>query len=233
MQPLFVTATGGNGSSSMKLVKDPAEQTTAVTDIILSLVACGGVLLLQWSPVNTSALWRINIWSAAIGLIGLAAALGAVAHGLLLTKSLHNRLWLVLNMALALAVSLFIIGVINDLWSYEASRKALPFMLFVGLGFYLTTLIYPEVFFLFIAYEGLALALAFCAYLFLTLSGRPGAELMASGVALSMVAAGLQSRKSIFLNLIWKFDHNGIYHIVQTIGLFFLIAGLLGMTIFN
>ena len=136
-------------------------------------------------------------------------------------------------MALALAVSLFIIGVINDLWSYEASRKALPFMLFVGLGFYLATLIYPEIFFLFIVYEGLALALAFCAYLFLTLSGRPGAELMASGVALSMLAAGLQSRKSIFLNLIWKFDHNGIYHIVQTIGLFFLIAGLLGMTIFN
>ncbi len=210
----------------MKLVEDPAEQTTALTDIILALVAFGGILLLQWSPVNASGLWRINIWSMAIGLIGLAAALGAVAHGLLLKTTLHNRIWLVLNMALALAVSLFVVGVINDLWSYQASRKALPFMLFVGLGFYLTTLIYPEIFLLFIVYEGLALSFALCAYLFLTVTGEPGTGLMASGVLLSMVAAGLQARKSIVLKLIWEFDHNGIYHIVQTIGLLFLIAGL-------
>ena len=211
----------------MKLVKDPAEQTTAVTDIILALVAFGGILLLQWSPVNTSGLWRINIWSAAIGLIGLAAALGAVAHGLFLKTTLHNRIWLVLNMALALAVSLFVVGIINDLWSYEASRKALPFMLTAGLGFYLTTLIYPGIFFLFVVYEGLALSFAFCAYLFLMVTGKPGAGFMASGVLLSIVAAGLQARKLIVLTLIWKFDHNGIYHIVQTIGLLFLIAGLL------
>ena len=210
----------------MKLVGDPAEQTTAATDIILALAAFGGVLLLQWSPGKASELWRINIWSTAIGLIGLAAALGAVAHGLLLKTTLHNRIWLVLNMALALAVSLFVVGVINDLWSYEASRSALPFMLFAGLGFYLTTLICPEIFFLFIAYEGLALSFAFCAYLFLTVSGEAGAGFLASGVLLSIVAAGLQARKSIVFTLIWKFDHNGIYHIVQTIGLLFLIAGL-------
>ena len=81
---MFETTSGGNGSRSMKLVEDPAEQTTAVTDIILALVAFGGVLLLQWSPVNTGELWRINIWSMALGLVGLAAALGTVAHGLFL-----------------------------------------------------------------------------------------------------------------------------------------------------
>jgi hypothetical protein len=217
----------------MKLAEDSVEQTTAVTDIILALVAFGGILLLQGSPVNAGELWRINIWSMAIGLIGLAAALGAVAHGLLLKTTLHNRIWLVLNMALALAVSLFVVGVINDLWSYQASKKALPFMLFVGLGFYLTTLIHSEIFFLFIVYEGLALSFALGAYLFLMGTGQPGAGLMASGVLLSMVAAGLQARKSIVLRLIWKFDHNGIYHIVQTIGLLFLIAGLLGAAIFE
>ena len=217
----------------MKRVEDPAEQTTAVTDIILALVAFGGVLLLQWSPGHTGEPWRIDIWSTAIGLIGLAAALGAVAHGLLLKTSLHNRIWLVLNMALALAVSLFVVGVINDLWSYELSRKALPFMLFAGLVFYLATLIYPEIFFLFIVYEGLALTFAFCAYLFLTVTGEAGAEFLASGVLLSIVAAGLQARKSIVFTLIWKFDHNGIYHIVQAFGLLLLIAGLLGLTIFD
>jgi hypothetical protein len=53
-------------------------------------------------------------------------------------------------MMLAFAVSLFLVGVINDLWGWEASRKALPFMLSAGLAFYLTTLIYPEIFLFFI-----------------------------------------------------------------------------------
>lgn len=217
----------------MKLVKDPAEQTTAVTDIILSLVAFGGVLALQHSPVNSGELWRITIWSTAIGLIGLAAALGAAAHGLILKTILHHRIWMVLNLALALAVSLFVVAVINDLWSYELSRKSLPIMLIAGLGFYLTTLMYPGIFFLFIVYEGLALSLAFCAYVYLAAAGEPGAGLMASCMLLSIVAAGLQTRKSIAFTLIWRFDRNGIYHIVQTIGLLFLIAGLLKMTILD
>ena len=217
----------------MKLVKDPAEQTTAVTDILLALVAFGGTLLLQGSPVNIGGLWRIHVWSTAIGLMGLAAALGAVAHGLHLKAIIHNRIWRVLNLALALAVSLFVVGVLNDLCSYEVARKALPFMLIAGLGFYLTTLIYPGIFFLFIVYEGLALLFSLGACLFLSATGEPGAGFMASGILLSIVAAGLQARKSTSIALIWKFDHNGIYHIVQTIGLVLLIAGLLGMTIFD
>jgi hypothetical protein len=211
----------------MKLVKDPVEQTTAATDVILALVAFGGILFLQGYANNSGTLWRLFIWSAAIGLIGLAAALGAAAHGLVIMPTAHNRIWLVLNMALALAVSLFAVGVINDLWGYEVSKKALPVMLMAGLGFYLATLIYPGIFILFIVYEGLVLAFALCVYMFLAMSGEQGAGCMAAGVLLSIIAAGLQTRKSIAFRLIWKFDHNGIYHLVQTVGLLFLFAGLL------
>ena len=211
----------------MKLVDDPAEKTTAATDIILALVAFGGILFLQGHANGSDALWRIFIWSAAIGLIGLAAILGSVAHGLMLTPTTHNRIWLVLNMALALAVSLFVVGVINDLRGYEVSKKALPIMLVAGLGFYLATVIRPGIFIVFIVYECLALTFALWVYADQAISGHQGAGLMAAGVLLSMIAAGLQARKSIGITLIWKFDHNGIYHIVQTAGLLFLIAGLM------
>ena len=210
----------------MKLVEDTAEQTTAVTDIILALTAFGGVLVLQCSPVAAGGLWRIHIWSTAIGLTGLAAALGAVAHGLPLKTVIHNRIWRVLNLALALAVSLFVVGVINDLFSFELASHALPYMLAAGLGFYLTTLIFPGIFFVFIVFEGLALLFSLGAYLFLSATGEPGAGLMACGVLLSIIAAGLQARKSILIRLIWSFGHNGLYHIVQTVGLMLLIAGL-------
>ncbi len=59
----------------MKFISNPAEKTTAVTDIMLALVAFGGIVFLRNLQFNSAGLWKINIWSAAIGLIGLAAKL--------------------------------------------------------------------------------------------------------------------------------------------------------------
>ena len=211
----------------MKSVKDPAEKTTAVTDIILALVAFGGIVCLRCLLFNSDELWKISIWSAAIGLIGLAATLGAVAHGLVLSQTFHRRSWLVLNMSLSLAVSLFVVGVVYDLWGFEISLATLPILLIAGLGFYLTTLIYPDIFFLFIVYEVVALVFALGAYIFIAVQkGLPGAWLMAAGIFVSIIAAGIQTNKSIVVTFIWRFDHNGIYHLAQVVGLMLLLMGL-------
>jgi hypothetical protein len=100
-------------------------------------------------------------------------------------------------------------------------------MLIVGLGFYLATLLYPGIFFLFIVYEALSLVFAFGTYVFLAIQGElKGAGLMAAGILLSIIAAGFQANKAVIVAIIWKFDHNGIYHLVQTVGLLFLVTGL-------
>jgi hypothetical protein len=201
----------------MKFIKDPVEKTTAATDIVLTLMALGGIVYLRYLLLNSGELWKINIWSAAIGLIGLAAALGATAHGI----------WLALNLTLSLAVSLFVVGVAYDLWGFEISLTTLPILLIAGLGFYLTTLIYPGVFFLFIVYEVVALVFALGAYMFMAINkDLPGALLMATGIFVSIIAAGIQANKSVFLTFIWRFDHNGIYHLVQVVGLMLLLMGL-------
>ncbi len=211
----------------MKFIKDPTEKTTAITDIILAFIAFGGIGYLRWPPMNSGEVWKINIWSAAIGLIGLAAALGAMAHGIVLSRIFHQRIWWALNMALSLAVSLFVVGVVYDLWGFEVSLTTLPLMLIAGLGFYLTTLIYPGIFFLFIVYEAGALAFALGAYIFLTIyKDLPGASWMAIGILVSIIAAGIQANKSTVLTFIWRFDHNGIYHLVQVVGLMLLLIGL-------
>ena len=211
----------------MKVVKDPLEQTTAATDIVLALVAFGGIVFLLGLLLNSGELWKISIWSAAIGSIGLAAALGAVAHGLILSRTLHDCSWLVLNLALSLAISLFVVGVVYDLWGFEVSLKTLPILLITGLGFYLTTLFYPGIFFLFIVYEGVALVFALAAYIYLAIQqDLPGAYLMAAGILTSIIAAGIQANKSVVVTFIWRFDHNGIYHLVQVVGLLLLFAGL-------
>ena len=211
----------------MNYTSDPAEQTTAITDIILAIVAFGGILYLRWDVPADSELWKINIWSAAIGLIGVAAALGAWAHGLVVTGSVHDRIWQLLNLALALAVSLFVAGVVYDLWGLAVCINVLPIVLIAGLAFFAATLIFPGIFFVFIVYEGLALILAFGAYIYLAARGElPGTVFMAAGILVSILAAGIQAIKSITVTIIWQFDHNGIYHIVQTVGLLLLIYGI-------
>jgi hypothetical protein len=211
----------------VKFTRDPAGRTTAATDTILALVAIAGILFIRWQASDNGDLWKLSIWSFALGSIGLAAALGFVAHGWVLSQTSHHRIWLTLNATLALAVSLFVVAVVYDLWGLTASLRTLPIMLTAGLGFYLATLLYPGVFFLFIVFESLSLFFAFAAYVFLAVRGDlNGAGLMAAGVMLSIIAAGFQAAKSIEVDVVWKFDHNGIYHIVQMVGLLFLFAGL-------
>ena len=73
----------------------------------------------------------------------------------------------------------------------------------------------------------LALIFAFGAYGYLAFHGElPGAVWMAAGILVSIVAAAIQATKSIRVNIVWQFDHNGIYHIVQIVGLVLLLAGL-------
>ena len=100
-------------------------------------------------------------------------------------------------------------------------------MLLTGLGFYLATSIYPGIFLVFVVYEGLALIFALGAYIFLSVRGElEGAGLMAAGILVSIIAAAIQAKKSICIRLIWQFDHNGIYHLVQVAGLVLLLIGL-------
>ena len=211
----------------MKYTRDPVEQTTAATDIILAVVALGGILFLRWNSPAGNELWKINIWSAAIGMIGMAAALGAWAHGLVVSRPVHDRIWHLLNLSLALAVSLFVVGVVYDLWGLKACITALPVMLIAGLAFFATTLVFPGIFFVFIIYEGLALILAFGAYIYLTVHGElSGTIFMAAGILVSIMAAGIQAIRSVTVKIIWQFDHNGVYHIVQIVGLLLLIYGI-------
>ena len=65
------------------------------------------------------------------------------------------------------------------------------------------------------------------AYIWLAARGQlEGAWVMAAGVLITIVAAGIQASEAVFVTLIWAFDFNGIFHMVQMIGLLVLVAGL-------
>ena len=210
----------------MKFTDSPTERTTAVTDILVFLVALVSVGIMVIHPAAEPA--KILIWVTAFSLIAAASFLGALAHGIVISDIIHGRIWHVLNLCLGLAVSLFVVGVVYDLIGIFVARKIMPVMLIAGVVFFLITWRIPGIFFIFIIYEAVALLFALGAYGWLVIVPKsPGAAWMAAGVLISLIAAVVQAIKSIRIHMIWPFDHNGVFHIIQSTALLLLLRGIL------
>jgi hypothetical protein len=55
---------------------------------------------------------------------------------------------------------------------------------------------------------------------------HPGAGNVTAGFALSLAAGAVQAANTPTVTVIWPFDHNGLFHLVQLVGLAVLIRGL-------
>jgi len=210
----------------MNLIDIPTEQTTAVTDLFLSLVALV-VSMIVYHTGKARDRKKARIWSWAFGLLAVASVFGAAAHGLEITDRMRYILWQPINFCLGLTVALFAAGVVYDLKRSTLPRPVLPVFIGASMVFYLITLLVPGIFFVFILYEAVALLFALFIYIFLAYKEKnTGYFLMACGILISIIAAVIQAANSVHLTFIWEFDHNGIFHIVQMIGLVILLAGL-------
>lgn len=209
----------------MRLAASPTERTTAATDVLLSLSAAGGIVLLQ--SLAPPAPWRLHLWSGTFGLIALAAALGAAYHGLVLAERPRRLLWGILTVCLSMAVSLFGVGVVLDAFGAAAARRLLPVLLAAGLLVYAVSRSLAVRFMIFMRYQALVLTLALAFYAWSAAQGVPeGAGWMTAGVAASLIAAATQARRNLQVTLIWEFDRNGIFHLIQVLGVIFFCVGL-------
>jgi hypothetical protein len=207
------------------LIDLPTERTTAATDLLLAVLATGIALWLHRMGSGGDR-FRVRIWTALFALLGLAAGLGAVAHGLQMPLWLNDLLWQPLNLAMGLVVALFVVAASVDGFGLPIARRLLLPLLAIGVVFYLVTCLLPGGFLLFILYEGLALLLVLGLYLRLMFVRKgPGAGWMLAGVVVTLLAAVLQA-SPVAVTLIWPFDHNGIFHLVQMIGVVLLACGV-------
>ena len=210
----------------MHFIDVPTEQTTAATDALVCLVA----ILLARSVAVTARRpdpTKGRIWSAVFALLALAAALGSVAHGFQMNASTNARLWMPLNLALGLGVALFVVGAVYDLRGFSLPRRLVPITLAVGVVFFGVTLVLPDSFLVFVVYEAVAMLFALAVYATLAVRGAlHGAALMAAGVLVSIAAAAVQASGSVSFTLVWEFDHNGAFHLIQIVGLILLFYGL-------
>jgi hypothetical protein len=156
-----------------------------------------------------------------------AGALGVAVHGLQMPEARRTALWRPLTLILGGTVALFAAGAVGDLLGERAARRALPGLLLSALAFYALSQRLQRGFLVFIVYEAAAMLFALGAYARLAQGGRLlGAQQMAAGVLLSILAAAVQSTSLELTILGIPLDHNGLFHIVQIAGLPLLAAGL-------
>jgi len=209
----------------MELVTVPTELTTAATDACLALLALASAgYLYHFRRLNS---WKILLWCWIMCLLALGSILGVFVHGFKLTPSIVNLLWYPLYLSLALAVALFVTNATYDGWGLRASRRILPFVLIAGCVFTIVAQLIVGNFLLFILYEGVAMLYALGVYLWLVISRQlPGASLITCGILLTIIAAIAQTINSIAFTVIWQFNNNGLFHLIQMVGIVFLVVGV-------
>ncbi len=205
----------------LQIETDKREQTTAVTDLMLAGAALGAIWRLR-----TGRGWRARLWQLAFGLLAMSSLLGAIIHGLRLSAATRERLWQPLNALLALVISFFIMLAIGDRWGENVSRRISPALISTAPAFVWISRRFQRGFLTFIIYETVAMTIALAIYTDLAYRHRfPGASKIASGILVTILAAAIQN-SSMELHIgDLVFDHNGLFHLVQIVGLLFLMEG--------
>jgi len=203
----------------------PTELTTAATDAVLAVLA---IACIRWLAVRRSAdPDKVTLWILVLALLAVASILGAVAHGLALSPGLVFLLWQPLFLSLGLVVALFVVAAVYDGFGPRAARLLLIPALVVGAAFYLVTLVFPGTFLVFVLYEAVGMLAALALYSRLAIrTGQSWAWLMVTGVALNILAAGIQATETVRVNLVIPLDHNGVFHLVQMVAIVVLVAGV-------
>ena len=205
--------------------ESPTEQTTAITDLLLSLQAIGAIWILKRSQVRRPV-WT-DLWTWFLGLLSAASLPGAISHGIDMTSSVNTILWVVIYLVLGIMMALFLIAAVTLHWDPQLGKRCLPYGMVVAFAFFLITQIWSDSFLLFVIYEAISMLLALTLYLSCFWFRREkGTGLLAAGIIVGIVAAALDAQPSIQLNFIWTFNNHGVFHLVQMISLLLLTIGV-------
>lgn len=206
----------------MLIHHSPFERVTAINDVFMGLLAAFAAL-----NISQLAGFRSDLWAWTFGLLAVSSFLGAVAHGFQMSQRTNDRLWMPINLSLGLTLGLFVVASLFDLGGEQLARVALPIMLAVGVGFFLFTLWKPGTFMTFLAYEALAMIFALGAYGYVFFNDSlAGAGWLAVGILVTILAALVQATGKAGKGIVWYFDNNGVFHVVQMLGLVLLWLGL-------
>lgn len=193
----------------VELQASPTELSTAATDLLLG----AGCALAAWRIARGRNSPRRTTWCAVFALLAGASFLGGVVHGVRLPEGAANLLWHPLYLALGIAAALVLVAALHDALGEARARRWRAPLLATGVVAYFVTQAFDGAFAVFILYEALVTIAALALYTWLAVAGTlPGALLLVCGLLLNLAAAGIQG-SDLGLELVFRFDHNGLFHL--------------------
>ena len=212
----------------MPLTTSPTELTTSATDALLA-IECTIIIALLLRSATTNR-WRTNLWCSIFTLLATASSLGALLHALELPKPMRIALWTPLYLSLGILVLLFIMGAVADWRGKVAAKRLVPWGIGVSAAFLGLTALLGGKFIVFIVYAATVLLSTLAIYTFLAVTHRlKGTAVIALAILLNLAAAAVQA-SNLSLHLVFPFDHNGLFHLVQIVSTAILGLGVhLGM----
>ena len=203
-------------------IDSPTELTTAATDAILALIAiCLAAALQRRLPAG----FHQRLWQAVFVSLAIGSFLGAAAHGFKMEQAANDLLWHPIYFFLGLTLTLLALVAVHD-WRGELSaRRLLLWLLPLPLIVVLLTWAGGGAFLIFILFEAVVMLSLLVVYFRLALQKQSGALAILAGIIITVAAAIVQASGPFTFRLIWLFDHNGLFHLVQLPGLLFFFAG--------
>jgi hypothetical protein len=178
------------------------EPATVITDYLLGAVAAWAALRLFKSPQRAQ-----RFWALAFAALALGAFLGGTWHGFFRNPLLWK--------ATVLSVGVASFGMVAGS-GFSAGMKLLAMLAALKLAAYTGWMLFHDQFIYVVIDTGIALLVVAAIHLW----RWNGA--MLGGVALSVIAGLVQASG---LRLHEHFNHNDLYHVIQTVAVIFLYRG--------
>lgn len=206
----------------------PPELTTSITDLILGLLSLFCFIKLQKADASNKEGKRLWLW--VFGLLSFNSIYGAILHGFIISPKALEIAWYPLSFTLGLLTSLFAVVFwfqwrgVKALKTAIITMSSLCFLFFITL--YILSKFIPQYFIIFIVYSSLTILFSLVISLKLTIKDRKqSSKFFSIGIILMIIASVLQALRIEPFTIIWKFDHNTLYHTVMMIALYFLYRG--------
>jgi len=209
----------------IQFIESATERTTAATDLMLAVEF---LLFAIFFFKSVTDYRRAAAWSVPFLLLAGAFFIGAIAHGIQMPENINKRLWLLLAGSSAFGLAHLVSASVGE-WRPAWYKKSLIGMSLAAIIFIGITVKFSS-FTVYVVFIVITMALvswlnAMC----VEQSGNKKHVLIIFGAVLTAIASLVQLIKSIHFTIIWEFDYNGAFHLVQIFAGILLGLGIIGL----
>lgn len=200
-----------------------SEPTTALTDLILALLALG--FSLQLIPYARRLRQEsIRSWGFAFAALSVGALSGGVSHGFAphLSEAAYAVIWRVTLYSIGVASYYMVAGTARAVLRHRIASWMIVVAAVKLAGYLYWTTVRPEFSLAVYDYVPNMLAVLVMGILLKRRRRDPSGFWLAAGVVVSFLAAGIQLSG---LSLAENFNHNDLYHVVQMVALVMFYRG--------